>query len=152
MSRESDLQVLQSIKDEIVEIYNLNEKCRTLSEECEKLSRQASSPRPFSFERIPENEHEKLKAEYDKQWKEKYQGKNKISRFFLILNTVVIAAISLLVIADVCFHTGIIIKPDMALALTDGKLSENIIVVLAQSGIAVFLIALPWKLMRRIEK
>lgn len=152
MSRESDLQALQSIKDEIVEIYNLNEKCRTLSEECEKLSKQASSPEPFSFERIPENEHEKLKAEYDRQWKEKHQGTNKISRIFLILNTVIIAAISLLIIADVCFHTGIIIKPDMALKLTEAKLSENIIAVLAQAGIAVLLIALPWKLMRRVEK
>ena len=70
----------------------------------------------------------------------------------MILNTVIIAAISLLIIADVCFHTGIIIKPDMALKLTDAKLSENIIAVLAQAGIAVLLIALPWKLMRRVEK
>ena len=38
MSRESDLQALKNMKEEIVEIYNLSEQCKKLSDECEELS------------------------------------------------------------------------------------------------------------------
>ena len=55
MSRESDLQALKNMKEEIVEIYNLSEQCKKLSDECEELSGKIKSPEPFAFARKPEN-------------------------------------------------------------------------------------------------
>lgn len=148
LSRENDLQILQTMKDEIIEIYNLNEKCQKLSDECEELANQITTPKPFEFKRAPENSQETLKAKFDKQWIKGHENANKYRLLFLILNTVVISVLSILIISDICFKTGIIIESQTAIALanTDG---ERAITAVMQIITAAVLIGIPWKFVKK---
>lgn len=103
MSRESDLQALKNMKEEIVEIYNLSEQCKKLSDECEELSGKIKSPEPFAFARKPENSEQKLKAVYNKEWENAHKNGGRLWRVPLIINTVIVSVITLIIISDYCF-------------------------------------------------
>ena len=148
LSRENDLQILQTMKNEIIEIYNLNEKCQALSNECENLSNQVTTPKPFEFNRDPENSQEELKAEFDKQWVKNHENTGKYRLFFLILNTVVISVMSVLIISDICFKTGIIIGSQSVDALKS-TVTDGAFAALIQVIFAALLIGIPWKLVKK---
>ena len=149
MSKESDLQVLQAMKSEIMEIYELNEKCRKLSGECERLSQQAAKPAPFEFKKAETNEYASLKSEFDRQWADKHKDAAKYRKIFLIANTVIVSLITLLIVADMCFKTEILVKNEAVTKVFEPGTGNNIVAACAQVCLAATLIILPWYFTRK---
>lgn len=145
MSRESDLQALQAMKEEIVEIYNLSEQCKKLSDECEELSGKINSPEPFSFARKPENSEQKLKAVYNKEWETAHKNGGKLWRIPLIINTVIVSVITLIIISDYCFKTGIIIGGEILSEVCTSR-SDTIENIILAAAFAFPLIYIPWRI------
>ena len=145
MSRESDLQALQNMKEEIVEIYNLSEQCKKLSDECEKLSGKIKSPEPFDFARKPENSEQKLKAVYNKEWETAHKNGGKLWRVPLIINTVIVSVITLIIISDYCFKTGLIINSEVLSVFVTSPL-DTVINIILSAALAFLLIYAPWRI------
>lgn len=142
MSRESDLKILRDMKDEIVEIYTLNEECQKLSRECEQLSKSIEHPEPFSFKKETANTQSQMQHEFDVQWRQSHVNADKYSIIFLIANTAIIAILSIIVMCDLLFDTHIFISQEQ-LTVIDEKEFRNILLV-AQAAVCAALITIPW--------
>ena len=148
MSRESELKILQDMRDELIEIYDLNEKCKKLSDECENLACKIKSPEPFNFARKPENSEQRLKATYDKEWENTHKNGGKLWRIPLIINTFIVAVITLIIISDYCFKTGIIINSEVLSVFVTSP-SDTVINIIFQSVLAFLLIYAPWRIAKK---
>ena len=148
MSRETELKALQDMRDELIEIYELNEKCKKLSDECEALSDKIKSPEPFSFARKPENSEQRLKAAYDKEWETAHKNGGRLWRIPLIINTVIVSVISLMIISDYCFKTGFIINSEV-LSVFATTPFDTVINIVFQTALAFLLIYAPWRIAKK---
>lgn len=144
MNRESDLQALKNMKEEIVEIYNLSEQCKKLSDEYEELSGKIKSPEPFAFARKPENSEQKLKAVYNKEWENAHKNGGRLWRVPLIINTVIVSVITL-IISDYCFKTGLIINSEVLSVFVTSPL-DTVINIILSAALAFLLIYAPWRI------
>ena len=140
MSRESDLQALKNMKEEIVEIYNLSEQCKKLSDECEELSGKIKSPEPFAFARKPENSEQNLK-----EWENAHKNGGRLWRVPLIINTVIVSVITLIIISDYCFKTGLIINSEVLSVFVTSPL-DTVINIILSAALAFLLIYAPWRI------
>ncbi len=148
MSREDDLKTLRDFKDEIVEIYELKDKCEKLDAECRELHEAVTNPKTPVFNRKAENAQSKLKAEFDKQWSEKCKSAKGLRLILMIINTAVVSVLSVILSVDFIFDTAVLINTKAAGTkyaenLADSP-SERAILVAAQLIFAAIFTAVPW--------
>lgn len=148
MSRESELQILQDMKNEIVEIYDLSERCKKMSDECDALSDEINSPAAYSFNELPANNEESLKKEFNEKYREKQLSGGKLRYVFPIINTIIVLLMSVIILADFNAGTGILISPEQVKTVCEFEQNITLITVL-QIFAAFFMIYIPFRLAKR---
>lgn len=106
------------------------------------MSSKINSPKAFKFTGKIANAEQKLKATYDEEWNNIKKSGGKLWRIPLIINTVIVAVISVILISAMCFGIAIFINDEALSFLVDTSPSDVILIVV----LGFIQIYVPWRI------
>lgn len=146
MSRESDLAALKEMKSRIEQSYTYLERCKAINAKCEALEKEKNKTAPPPITLKATNNYDKLKSQFNNEWRNKHTSNSKFRIAFLTVNTLLMLAIGVAVIADIYAKTGLFISVEQADIIT-AKVESAILAFATFSHVLItaLLIVIPFK-------
>lgn len=82
---------------------------------------------------------------YNKEWENAHKNGGRLWRVPLIINTVIVSVITLIIISDYCFKTGLIINSEVLSVFVTSPL-DTVINIILSAALAFLLIYAPWRI------
>ena len=82
---------------------------------------------------------------YNKEWENAHKNGGRLWRVPLIINTVIVSVITLIIISDYCFKTGLIINSEVLGVFVTSPL-DTVINIILSAALAFLLIYAPWRI------
>ena len=143
MDRETALQQLQDMRQEILAIYAETDKCRMIQKRVEALQNEKEHPTPPSVSLKPENTAEKLKTSLEEQNRRHHENSTKSTLIVKLVNVALQIIICALLAMDLFGHKGIIIKDAMMTELMQFGDSNCIMLFVFQIILSAIVIVAP---------
>ena len=143
MDRETALQQLQDIRQEILLIHAEMEKCQTLQKQVEALQKEKDHPTQPTVSLKPENTGAKLKQSFEQQNREQIRGSNLPQTLQKVVGIAAQVIVAVLLALDIFGQKGLIISQEALQTLNAEGSSNGTIYFVVHLLLALAAILLP---------